>query len=310
MIFNQYSAIFNNNPVRRVNMLSVDLKDDRSEIVHYNFKDYPIYMRKALLSSYNNFEAPPHWHDDIEFISVLQGEMNYNINGEIITIKRNEGVFVNSRQLHYGFSKTKSECEFICVLIHPLMLCISEAIEQNYIVPLLENQSVPYIKLSAETPWQKESFDCILNMYNAKDDTVAPLMISCLFLKIWSLIVKNAAVSESPKTQSNDFTVLKNMIGYIQKFYQEKITLDDIAKEGAVGQSKCCKLFNKYIGITPNAYLVRYRLNQSAWYLKNTDMSIAEIAQAVGFSGSSFFAETFRKQYHKSPSEYRKTAKK
>lgn len=46
-------------------MLSVDLKDDRSEIVHYDFEDYPIYIRKALLSSYNNFEAPSHWHDDI-----------------------------------------------------------------------------------------------------------------------------------------------------------------------------------------------------------------------------------------------------
>ena len=36
-------------------MLTVDLKDDRSEIVHYDFEDYPIYIRKALLSSYNNF---------------------------------------------------------------------------------------------------------------------------------------------------------------------------------------------------------------------------------------------------------------
>ena len=126
-------------------MLTVDLKDDRSEIVHYDFEDYPIYIRKALLSSYNNFEAPLHWHDDIEFIAVLQGEMNYNINGEIITLMQNEGVFVNSRQLHFGFSKAKTECDFICVLIHPLMLCVSGAIEQKYVVPLLENQNVSYM---------------------------------------------------------------------------------------------------------------------------------------------------------------------
>ena len=98
------------------------------------------------------------------------------------------------------------------------------------------------------------------------------------------------------------------MVGYIQSFYCEKITLNDIAAAGAVGQSKCCKLFDKYIGIAPNAYLIQYRLNQSIWYIKNTDMTITEIAQAVGFSGSSYYAEAFRKWCGKSPSEYRKTA--
>ena len=96
------------------------------------------------------------------------------------------------------------------------------------------------------------------------------------------------------------------MVGYIQKSYCERITLDDIAAAGAVGQSKCCKLFGRYISLYPNAYLIRYRLNQSIWFLKNTDSTITEIAQTVGFSGSSYYAEAFRKWYKKSPSAYRK----
>ena len=96
------------------------------------------------------------------------------------------------------------------------------------------------------------------------------------------------------------------MTGYIQKFYREKITLKDIAFSGAVGQSKCCKLFKKYIGVTPNTYLIQYRLHQSTWYLKNTDMTVTEIAQTVGFSGGSYYAEAFGKLCNKSPSEYRK----
>ncbi len=287
-------------------MLSVEMKDDRSEIIHYDFEDCPIYIRKALLSSYSNFEAPVHWHDDIEFIAVQQGEMNYNVNGEIITVRENEGIFVNSRQLHCGFSKTKSECDFICVLIHPMLLCISQTLEQKYVVPLLKDQNMPYIKLSADIPWQKELLGCIEDMYRAKDDAAAPLSVSSLFLKIWSILFRNSNTSVVVENQSNDFTVLKNMIGYIQKFYREKISLADIAQSGAVGQSKCCKLFDKYIGVTPNTYLTQYRLNQSMWYLKNTDMTITETAQAVGFSGSSYYAEAFRKRCNQSPSEYRK----
>ena len=285
-------------------MLSVEMKDDRSEIIHYDFEDYPIYIRKALLSSYSNFEAPAHWHDDIEFIAVQQGEMNYNVNGEIITVKENEGIFVNSRQLHCGFSRTKSECDFICILVHPMLLCVSRALEQNYVVPLLT--AMPYIKLSADVPWQKALLGCITDMYRVRDEAVAPLTVSALFLKTWSIIFANSNASVPQRAPSSDFTTLKNMIGYIQKFYREKISLADIALSGAVGQSKCCKLFDKYIGVTPNTYLTQYRLNQSMWYLKNTDMTITETAQAVGFSGSSYYAEAFRKWCNQRPSEYRK----
>ena len=287
-------------------MLSVELKDDRSENVHYDHSDYPIYIRKALLSYYNNFEAPPHWHDDIEFIVVLQGEMNYNINGEVIAIGQGEGVFVNSRQLHYGFSESKTECEFICILLHPMLLCVTQSLEQKFIVPLLNSQNLPYVKLSTEVPWQKEMLGCIMDIYGARNDETAPMKITSLFLKMWSLVYENSEIVSLPKVRNDDLIIIKNMVGYIQKFYCEKVTLDDIAAAGAVGQSKCCKLFDRYIGFTPNTYLIKYRLNQSIWYLKNTDMTITEIAQAVGFSGSSYYAEAFRKWYGVSPTGYRK----
>jgi len=288
-------------------MLSVEMKDDRSEIVHYDFEDYPVYIRKALLSHYDNFEAPLHWHDDVEFIAVLQGEMNYNINGEIIALKQGEGVFVNSRQLHRGYSENRTECDFICILTHPEALCISRTIEQKYIIPILKNHRIPYIKLSDTNSWHKELSDCIVNIYNAKDDAAAELIISSLFMRIWSVIYKNSKTDVEDDVYNSDFALLKNMIGYIQKYYSEKITLDDIAAAGAVGQSKCCKLFDKYIGAAPVAYLVQYRLHQSTWYLRNTDMTVTQVAHAVGFSGSSYYAEAFRKRYGRSPTQYRKT---
>ena len=288
-------------------MLSVEIKDDRSENVRYNFRDYPIYIRKALLSSYNNFEAPLHWHDDIEFIAVLSGEMEYNINGEIITLKANEGVFVNSRQLHCGFSRSKTECEFICVLLLPAMLCPTPAIERDYIAELTNNRSIAFIRLSPDVKWQEMLLSFVKDMYAAKNDASAPLTIISLFLKMWAVIYDNAEIARDRKAPNEDLTLLKNMIGFIQKHYSERITLADIASSGNIGQSKCCKLFGTYTGDSPNMYLIKYRLDKSLWYLKNADMTVTEIAREVGFSGSSYYAETFRKWYRQSPTEYRKT---
>lgn len=286
-------------------MLLLELKDDHSEKVHYDYTDYPIYVRRSLLSSYPDYAAPMHWHDDIEFIAVLSGKMRYNINGEIVTLKENEGIFVNAKQLHFGFSAEKNECDFICILLHPLMLCTTYAYERDFVLPILHNSNAAYIKLDPAIVWQNTIIKFIKEIYSVKDEKSAVLKIQNLFLSIWIQLYENIPPEGQFKRQNTDLSILKNMIGFIQQNYMVKITLADIAASGAAGQSKCCKLFAKYIGQTPNIYLMQYRLDKSTELLKNTDMTITEIAHAVGFSGSSYYAETFRKWYGKSPSEYR-----
>ncbi len=285
-------------------MMFLDLEDDRSERVRYDYTDYPIYIRRALLSSYSNHAAPMHWHDDIEFIAVLTGEMEYNVNGEIITLKENEGIIINTRQLHFGFSAEKKECDFICILLHPLILCATAAYERDFVTPLLNNSNA-FIKLESDTPWQKSVYEKIRYMYLIKDEKTAPLKIQNIFSSIWIELYEKTVSDNSSKIQNSDLSILKNMIGYIQKNYTSKLSLSDIAASGAVGESKCCKLFAKYIHKTPNTYLTQYRLVKSTVLLENTDMTITEIAAAIGFAGSSYYAETFRKWCGKSPKQYR-----
>ena len=286
-------------------MLFLELKDDRSEKVRYDYADYPIYIRKALLSSYPNYAAPTHWHDDIEMIAVLSGEMQYNVNGEVITLKENEGIFVNAKQIHFGFSAEKKECNFICILLHPLMLCATYAYERDFVLPVLYSRNAAYIKLNFDILWQNTILENIKMMYSVREEKSAALKIQNLFLSIWIQLYDNIPPESQIKRQYADLSVLKNMIGFIQQNYTTKITLADIAAAGAVGQSKCCKMFAKYIGQTPNIYLTQYRLDKSTVLLKNTDMTVTDIANAVGFNGSSYYAEAFRKWYGKSPSEYR-----
>ena len=287
-------------------MIFMEVKDDRSEKIRYDYADYPIYMRKGLLSSYPNYAAPVHWHDDIELIAVLSGEMQYNVNGEVIVLKENEGIIVNARQLHFGFSEERKECDFICILLHPLMLCTTSAYERDFVLPVLHNRNAAFIKLNKEIIWQKEILEDIEHMYSVKDEKSAPIKVQTLFLNIWVRLYENITHENHPEIQNADLSILKNMIGFIQQNYAVKISLADIAASGAVGQSKCCKLFAKYISQTPNMYLTQYRLDKSTKLLKNTDMTVTEIAHAVGFNGSSYYAEAFRKWSGISPSEYRK----
>lgn len=284
----------------------MNLNYDKSEKVRYNNEDYPIYVRRGTLSLYPDYTAPSHWHDDIEFIFVFDGEMQYNINGESVTIKKNEGIFINTKQLHFGFSTQKKECNFLCILLHPILLCATPAYEKNFVVPLLNNCKIPYIKLNRNVLWKSEILDNLLRIDSVISHKTAPLKIQNTFITIWTLLYENVKKQDKTQIQNTDITIIKNMLFYIQNEYQKKITLSDIAASGAISESKCCKLFSKYIGRTPNGYLTQYRLDKSIDYLKNTDMSITEIAHSVGFNGSSYFAEIFHKYYKKSPSHYRK----
>ena len=104
-------------------------------------------MREALLSQYPEYRAPSHWHDDIEFICVLSGGMKYNINGEIVNLKKGEGIFVNSGQMHSGFSDNGQECGFLCLLFHPMLLCSVFPYENDFVTPLIQNSRMPYLLL-------------------------------------------------------------------------------------------------------------------------------------------------------------------
>lgn len=284
----------------------IDIKDNRSERVKYDYPDYPVYIRRGMLSDFPNYAAESHWHDDIELIAVCSGQMMYNVNGSILALNEGEGILVNSRQLHYGFSDTKTECEFICVLFHPMLLCASEMFQQQYVNPML-NSGISYVHLSNTEGWQSSILEYTLNMYNRKDEKTAPLYIQGLAYLLWAQIISNVYNDVQPNSKiDTKLVILKRMLTYIRENYSRKITLNDIAVAGHVSKRTCGTIFIAYFNRTPIEYLNGYRLRKSIELMKNTDMSILDIGLAVGFSGASYYAEIFRKNFGVCPGEYRK----
>lgn len=282
------------------------LNDDRFERVRYDQPNYPIYIRRGLLSLYPDYRAPNHWHDDIELISVLKGQMKYNINGEIVDLKEGHGIFVNSGQMHFGFSDEHNECDFYCILFHPILLCPIPPFENDFLLPLMQNKSLPFSELHPHIPWQKEILAHIDSLYPEKGHPSASLRALSAFARIWALLWEHAPEDDGKENrQSQNLAIIKNMVTFIQKNFRKKISLEDIAAAGAVGQSKCCKLFDQYFSQSPNVYLNRYRLEKSIRLLRTTDLSITEIALSTGFSNGSYYAETYRKWLGQSPTQFR-----
>jgi transcriptional regulator GlxA family with amidase domain len=93
------------------------------------------------------------------------------------------------------------------------------------------------------------------------------------------------------------------------KLQSEKISLKDICDSGNIGTNLCTQLFKKYTNMSPIDYLRCYRIEKSLELLRDTDMTITEIAYATGFNGASYYAETFRKYAGYTPTQIRKRMK-
>ena len=303
----------------------LEVNSDRSETVRYSFTDIPIGFFKGRHSAYQNGSVPAHWHEDIEIIVPNDGEVMYNINGRLLKVKAGEGLLVNSRRIHSSSIVDQRDCFYNLLIFHPMILCVSKEIEQQVVQPII-GSSFDYILLQKGTPWHERIlhwFSLIKERHIDKsmpksfapmefsllkenvDKSEKPAVVGLVNL-IWSEIAGNITPDEKPHAECNQLTSIKAMISYIDGHYAEKITLDDIAAAGFVSKRTCGNLFERFLYISPMKFLNEHRLKRSIELLKNTDMTVTEIALACGFSGASYYAEAFRRESGKSPSQYRK----
>ena len=237
------------------------------------------------------------------------GSMTYNVNGELIELTEGNGIMVNSRQLHYGFSPEHNECEFICILLSPELLSGNGWFYQNYIEPITENPLYPYLYLDGE-PWKNSILENLNRLYSAftEQEDLPCFALLEEFLSIMKLLYENLDTeNHNTAKEPRELTSLRNMITYIEEHFAQRITLENIASAGACCKSRCSSLFKKYLRETPMAYIAKLRLQKSLAPLLNSDKSITDIAYEHGFCGPSYYCETFQKYYGISPLQYRKT---
>ncbi len=286
---------------------------DFSETVAYNNPLFPAYASYGKLSSYPDYSAISHWHKDLEFILVKEGSMTYNVNGRLTELTEGNGIIVNSRQLHYGFSAEHNECRFICILLSPELLQGNNWFYQNFIGRITDHPAYPYLYLSQDN-YTASILDILEKLYHSfGTDSIKSLSyftVTEYFIRIMKLLYENLNIENQIQTaESSDLSLLRSMITYIEEHYMDHMTLADISLSGACCKSKCSQLFKKYLHDTPCIYTTKLRLRKSLPALLNTDKNIATIAYESGFGGASYYCETFKKYYGMPPVLYKKSYK-
>jgi AraC-like DNA-binding protein len=105
---------------------------------------------------------------------------------------------------------------------------------------------------------------------------------------------------------NNDMEQIYNVSAYIKDHAAFLLSLEQLSKIACMGQTKLNKNFKLIHGCTITEFIQQARIEQAEFLLSHTDLSIAQVAQTVGYSNANRFAELFKRNIGVLPGEYRR----
>lgn len=144
-------------------------------------------------------------------------------------------------------------------------------------------------------------YSCIEELYSNKISN--PQILSHILA--YFVMLYNSACMSNKKTNYCP-EIVNNIKDYLENNFNSKIKIKDLTSNFYISRSELFYIFKKYTNSTIIGYLNTLRINKAKELLKDTNYSITEISQLVGFDSVQYFSRVFKKSIGNSPSKFRK----
>lgn len=239
-----------------------------------------------------------HYHDLHELYYMARGSTTYYIGNKIYHIQRGNFVFIPKGILHKTAYETQSSIE-------RLLINFSDAIFTN---ELQEIKQELYSSRVINIPEEKiPFFEALLKQIESEDrqkDAYSPIVLR---LHITQLLVALCRYKchFTPVFSGTDQTIY-DISKYISRHFQESFSLKELSQTFSMSESHLSRTFKFHTGIGLTEYITYVRITHAEKLLKETSLSITQIAQQCGYSDSNYFSTVFKRVKQLSPQKYRK----
>lgn len=248
-----------------------------------------------------------HWHEDIQFIYVLEGEIDVVTLEKRTTLHKGDGFFINKNVVH--LVDKVDVCHYNSFIFPDYFLRFYIGSPADQIVGnIIGNENLPIVPIP-NTRENAPVLQALEKLVHLEQDKTAlyPYEVLSALSVLWLEFYRTIKISNEKNVPKNN-PVSNRMavyLKYIEYHYKEDVSLEMLAKSANVSKSECLRCFKTTLHTTPYKYLSEYRLSKAADMLKNTDMQIENIASETGYTHISHFGKCFRQKTGYSPSEYR-----
>lgn len=135
-----------------------------------------------------------------------------------------------------------------------------------------------------------------------KNDALSLLKCEYLMLKLLHKI------ASSSNTESR-YPALQEALKKMVLNYNKKYNVDDYASVSCMSSSRFNHIFKEIYGVSPKTYFINLKIDNACRLFENTDMSVGEVANAVGYTDVFAFSKIFKKRTEYSPTDYKKCHK-
>lgn len=245
-----------------------------------------------------DWHSVPHTHSYAELFYVVGGMGQIQIDQELYPISARQLVIISPNVMHTEVSLNASPLEYVVLGIEGLDLSASASEESRFaILKSHESENIA---------------PCLHNILRETYSNLPGNEVICqAYMEILITYLMRStelSVNEPPVTAANNQCVTVRR--YIDAHFKESLTLDQLAEIAHVNKYHLAHSFKEAFGISPISYQLNRRVEESCLLLRQTDMSLSQIARVLGFSSSSYFSQAFRKAKAMSPSEFRKLSHK
>jgi len=199
---------------------------------------------------------------------------------------------------------TEDYYKFILILIDPEKIISSaKTVEKDFDIKEFYNINDPHLEhifkllLSEVQVGNKNGYFFVENLVS---------LLSMHF-------IKNYTISDSRLVDNIDgFTEeeYEKILLFIDKNLNEKINLDQLAKEIRIDKYNFIRKFKSSTDVTPYQFIKQKKLERSKYLLNDFRYTFAEITYLLNFSDQSHFSNSFKKMYDVTPNKFRKSIKK
>ena len=161
------------------------------------------------------------------------------------------------------------------------------------------------IYTSAAPSGTEELRDLLLSLLDNHENSLR--LIGTMYL-ILETLIRTSSVYRPPRSRNLQEFYVHEASMYIDRHYDEEITVNQLADWCGIDRSYFGKIFRDTILMNPQKYLIRYRMNIACGLLRDTSMPISQVASEVGYGNQMNFSRVFRKEMGLSPSEWKKRA--
>ncbi|MCI2046545.1 MAG: AraC family transcriptional regulator [Faecalibacterium sp.] len=237
-----------------------------------------------------------HTHSCTEVFYCLSGAGQFNIAGHLHAVSPDDMVIVNPQVEHTELSLNANPLEYVVLGI--------EGIEF-----LFSGPEDTYAMLNCRTERERVLFvlRALLQEISLDADGCEVVCQDLLEVLLLWLVRSNSFTvrpcSAPIRSGSKECAAVKR---YLEENFKENITLEQLAGVAHINKYYLSHAFQQEYGVSPIAYLGRQRISESKYLLENTNHSLSQIGEMLGFSSLSYFSQCFHKAEGISPNEYRR----